>query len=79
MSELKETRKMKVVQLHEFTPKQCLNPSQPPKIAPKIKSKSNVRIERNKENESCSITGGDLKTVVAPYSNPKISPLGPKK
>ena len=57
---------MKVFQLHELTPKQFFNPSPTPKIArlgpqkvkndPKIKSKSNVRIERNKENESCSTT-----------------------
>ena len=31
MSELKETQKMKVVQLHEYTPKQLLNPTQNPK------------------------------------------------
>ena len=57
---------MKVVQLHELTPKQFLNPSPTQKIArydpkklkkdPKIKSKSNVRIKGNKENESCSTT-----------------------
>ena len=46
---------------------------------PKIKWKSNVRIERNKENESCSTTWVDLKTVVVPYSNPEISPLGHQK
>ena len=61
MSEFKETQKMKVVQLHEQIPKQCLDPSQNPKNSPlgpkkvkndpKIESKSNVRIERNKENE----------------------------
>ena len=46
---------MKVVQLHEWAPKQCLNPSPTRKIKndPNIKSKSNVRIERNKESESC--------------------------
>ena len=64
MSEFKVTQKMKVVQLHEQTPKQFLNPSTAPKIArqgpkkvknnPKFKAKSNVRIETNKENESCS-------------------------
>ena len=53
---------MKVVQLYEWTPKQLLNPTPSPKPAhsgpkktkkdPKIKSKSNDRIERNKENES---------------------------
>ena len=33
MSELKETNKMKVVQLHELTPNQLLNPTPTPKIA----------------------------------------------
>ena len=32
-SEFKESKKMKVVQLHEKTPKQFLNPSTSPKIA----------------------------------------------
>ena len=31
MSELKETNKMKVIQLHERTPKQFLNPTLTPK------------------------------------------------
>ena len=66
ISESKVTQKMKVVQLHEQTPKQCLSPSRTPKIARqgpqkvkndlKIKLKVNVRIERNKANESCSTT-----------------------
>ena len=56
---------MKVVKLHEWTPKQFLSPTLNPKIAnrapksqnnPKIKSKSNVRFEGNIENESCSTT-----------------------
>ena len=33
MSELKETTKMKVVQLYEKTPKQLVNPITTPKIA----------------------------------------------
>ena len=33
MSELKETKKIKVVQLHEETSKQFLNPTPTPKIA----------------------------------------------
>ena len=40
MSELEETKKMKVVQLHNETSKQFLNPTPTPKIAhygPKIK------------------------------------------
>ena len=46
---------------------------------PKIKSKSNVRIEGNIENESCSTTWVDPQTVFEPCSNPKNSPLGPQK
>ena len=56
---------MQVVQLHECTPKQFLNPTLNPKKPiraqkvkndPKIKSKLNIRIEANIENESCSTT-----------------------
>ena len=43
--------------------------------APKVKNdtniKANARIEGNIENESCSTTWVDPKTVVKPYSNPK--------
>ena len=46
---------------------------------PTIKSKSNVRIEDNIENESCSTTQVDSKTVFEPISDPKNSPLGPQK
>ena len=46
---------------------------------PKIKSKSNDRIEGNIENESCSTIWVDPKTVIEPYSDPKNSPLGPQK
>ena len=58
MSELKETKKIKVVKLHEWTPKQFLSPTLNTKIAqqgpkklnnPKIKSKSNVRIKETKK------------------------------
>ena len=41
---------------------------------PKIKSKSNIRIEGNIENESCLPTWVDPKTVIEPYSGPKTSP-----
>ena len=45
----------------------------------KIKSKSNVRIQGNIEDESWSTTWVDLKTVVEPYSDHKANPLGPQK
>ena len=56
------------------------NPLGPQKVKndPKIKQKSNVRIERNKENESCSTTWVDSRKVVETYPNPKNNPLGPQ-
>ena len=55
--------KMKVVQLHECTvvepyPNSKNSPLGPRKVKndPKIKSKSDVRSDRNMENESCSTT-----------------------
>ena len=49
------------------------------KSNPKIKSKSNIRIDGNIQKESCSTTWEDPKTVNEPYPNPKNSPLGPQK
>ena len=43
---------------------------------PKINSKSNVRIESNKEYESCSTTWVDPKTVIEHYPDPKNRPFG---
>ena len=67
-----------VVEPYPNPKKNC--PLGPPKVKDysKIKSKSNIRIERNKENECCSFAWVDPKTVVEPYPNPKNSPLGPK-
>ena len=62
-----------------MTPKNSLLGLQKVKNGPKIKSKSNVAIERNKENESCLTTWVDPKTVVDPYPNPKNSTLGSQK
>ena len=53
--------------------------SQKVKNDPKIESKLNVRIQRNKENESCSTTWIDPNSVVEPYPNPKNSSLEPQK
>ena len=60
-----KTQKTKVINLYEETPKQLLNPipakncplgHQKVKNDPKIKSKSNVGIEGNKENKDyCTI------------------------
>ena len=36
-------------------------------------------MEGNIENESCSTTWVDPKTVFKPYTDPKNSPLGPQK
>merc|ERR1711873_151295 len=59
--------------------KKCPTRAQKVKNNPNIKSKSNARVEGNIENESCSTTKVDPKTVVKPYSNPQTSPLGPHK
>ena len=48
-------------------------------MSPKLGQKSNVRIERNIQNESCSITWVDPKTFVEPSSNPQTSPSGLQK
>ena len=48
-------------------------------MSPKLGQKSNVRIERNIENESCSTIWGDQKSVYEPYANPKNSQLGPQR
>ena len=42
-------------------------------------SKSNVKIVRNIENESCLTTLVDSKTVFEPYIEPKNGPLGSQK
>ena len=48
------------------------------KVYPKL-SKNQMKIDDNIENESCSTTWVDPKTVFEPFPNPKKSPLGPKK
>ena len=88
MSVLEETKQMKVVQLHNESSKQFLNPNLPKnsplgpqkvKNDPKIKSKLNIRIEGNIENESCLTASVEPKIVFEPYPNPKYSPIGQKK
>ena len=67
---------MKVFQLQELTPKQLLNPTltqKKSKMTPKIKWKSNVRIEGNIEKESLFTTWGDLKTVFKTPPTSKIA------
>ena len=49
------------------------------KNGPQIESKSNIRIDGNVQNESCSTKRVDPKTVFEPYPNLKNSPLGPQK
>ena len=55
------------------TPKTSLLGPQKVKNDTKIKLKSNVRIERNKENESCSTKWEDPKIVVKTHPDPKIA------
>ena len=90
MSEFKETKKMKVVQLtiwvnpkivFELYPNLKNSPLGPQKVKnnPKIKYKTNIRIDGNIQNENCSTTSVDHKTVFELFLNPKISPLGAQK
>ena len=72
MLELKESQKMKFVQLYDSVPKQCFEPYPDPKNSPlrpqkdknspKSKSNSKVRIEGRNGNESCSTILVDPKT-----------------
>ena len=61
------------------TPKNSPCGSQKIKNDPKIKLKSNIRIDKNIQNESFSITWVDPKTVFEPFCNPKNSQLGLQK
>ena len=89
ISELKETKLNKCCSTTWVVLKTVVAPYSNPKISPlgpqkvkndpKVKSKSNVRIERNKEDESCSTTWVDFKIVEDAYPNSKSSPLGPQK
>ena len=72
MQELKETQKFKVVQLHEKTPKQFLDPTPAPKITrqgPKSKKQPQNKVKiksqnfRNYQNKSYSTTQEKPKTV----------------
>ena len=60
-------------------PKNSLLGPQKVKNDPKIKSKSNVKIDDNIENESCATTWVDPKKPFEHFPNPKNSPLGPQK
>ena len=84
MSELKETKKMKVVQLHKYF-KTVVEPYSDPKPThqgqnnPKIKSKSNVRIEGNKKMKIIALYEQTQKQF-EPEPNPQNSLLfGPKR
>ena len=69
---------MKVVQLHVFTPNQFSSPTPNPKIGlPKVKTARKLSQE-DIENENCSTTWVDPKTVFELYNDPKSSPLGPQ-
>ena len=48
-------------------------------MSPKLSQNQMPDLKETKENESCSTTWVDSKTVVKPYSNPLSSPFGPHK
>ena len=74
MSDLKETKKIKVVQYKK-------SPLGPQKVIndPNFKSKSKFLIKGTKENKNCSTTRVHPKTVFEPYPKPKNSLLEPQK
>ena len=87
ISEMTETYKMKVVQLHEQTPKHFLtlpNPENRP-LGPK-KSKITPKLSQNQRSELIETKKMKVvqlheypKTVCEPYPNPKSSLVGPQK
>ena len=85
MSELKETKKMKVAQLHEQTPRQLSNSTSTPKIdrwGPK-KSKmtqklSHYQMSETKETKKIKVVQLHEQTPKQVW-NPIPTPLGPQK
>ena len=79
----------KKFQLDEYNPKLFLNHTPTSKNSPlgpqkfkkktKIKSKSKVIFKEIIENERCSTTWVDFKTIFEPYPDFKNSPLGLQK
>ena len=71
--------------MSELTDRLTDRPTKPPlkatsrrlKKDPKIKSRSNVRIEGNIENNSCCTKRIEPKTLVEPANHPQNSPFGP--
>ena len=89
MSESKVTQKMKIVQLHKQTLKQCLDPSSTSKIArqgPKT-SKMTPKLSQNQisdfkvtqKKKVVQLHMQTLKQCLDPSPTPKIARQGPKK
>ena len=80
---MKETKKMKVVQLHELTPNQLLNPTPTPKIAHKGHKKSKItpKLSQNQMSEYkvtkkmivVQLHEYNPKQFLKPTLNPKIT------
>ena len=89
MSEFRESQKMNVVQLHEWTPKQFLHPSLNPKIAHQrpIKSKMTPKLSQNQMSEVeetqrikvVQLYEWTPKQFLNPILNNKNGPLGARK
>ena len=89
MRELKETKKMKVTQLHEQNPKQFLNPTPTPKLAhqgPKkskmIQKLSQIQMSELKEIKKMKVVQlheQSPKQLSNPIPTPNPAHQGPKK
>ena len=88
MSELKETKKMKVVQLHESTPNQLLNPTPTPKIAcqgpkkskmaPKLSQNQMSELKEKKKMKVVQLHEQTQNQLLNPTPTPKIARQGPQ-
>ena len=89
MSGVKETQKMKAVQLYEQTPKQFSNQTPTPKIAhqgpkkskmtPKLSQNQMSEMEETKKMKVVQLHNETSKQFLIPTPTPKIVRQGPKK
>ena len=89
MSELKETKKMKVVQLHDQTKKQLLNHTLTPKIAnqgtkkskmtPKLSQNQMSELKETKKMKVVQLHDQTPNQLLNPTQTPNIVRQGPKK
>ena len=84
-----EKKEMKVIQLHELTLKQCLDPSPTPKIArqgptkykmtPKLSQNQISELKETKKMKVVQLHKQTKNQLLNPTPTPKIASQGPKK